>query len=106
MKFRFFVGVASVILFSSLAVPAQAVGGGGVGAERGKGGIKWVRIPGGTFRMGTDDKNRDFSNAKPVHQVTIQSFQMAASTPSCRRAGSGVSCARQPREAKRAEINV
>lgn len=38
----------------------------------GKAGIQWVRIPGGTFTMGSSD----YSDAQP-HQVTVKSFQMA-----------------------------
>jgi formylglycine-generating enzyme required for sulfatase activity len=38
-----------------------------------KAGIQWVRIPGGGFMMGTGD----LSETKPVHQVTVKSFQLA-----------------------------
>ncbi len=38
----------------------------------GKAGVQWVKIPGGTFTMGT----KDFANAQP-HRVTIKGFQMA-----------------------------
>ena len=44
----------------------------GGGVEHGKAGIEWVRIPGGSFMMGSSD----YSNAQP-HQVTVQAFQMA-----------------------------
>jgi len=39
----------------------------------GTGGVKWVRIPGGTFQMGSNDD----SVAKPVHSVTVPTFEMA-----------------------------
>ena len=39
----------------------------------GKAGIEWVRIPSGSFTMGTDD----WADTKPVHQVTVKSFQLA-----------------------------
>ncbi|MBI5242817.1 MAG: formylglycine-generating enzyme family protein [Elusimicrobia bacterium] len=37
------------------------------------GGIRWVRIPAGSFMMG----DREWSNSKPVHRVTVKSFQMS-----------------------------
>jgi formylglycine-generating enzyme required for sulfatase activity len=40
----------------------------------GKAGIRWVRIPGGAFMMGADDLGSD---ARPRHEVTIKTFQMA-----------------------------
>jgi formylglycine-generating enzyme required for sulfatase activity len=55
--------------------PAKAVVAGqmdAAGIVPGKAGIQWVRIPGGTFMMGS----ADFSNAQP-HRVTIKAFQMA-----------------------------
>lgn len=39
--------------------------------------IEWVTIPGGTFQMGTTDMGQEFLNAKPVHQVTVKTFQMS-----------------------------
>lgn len=36
-------------------------------------GIRWIRIPGGTFMMGS----RESSNEKPVHKVTVKAFQMS-----------------------------
>jgi formylglycine-generating enzyme required for sulfatase activity len=42
-------------------------------AAAGKAGIQWVRIPAGTFTMGSSDVGSD---AQP-HQVTVKSFQMA-----------------------------
>ena len=36
-------------------------------------GIKWVRIAGGTFLMGSDDGGSD---EKPVHSVTVPTFKM------------------------------
>ena len=38
-------------------------------------GIRWVRIPGGTFRMGSNRGTRD---EKPVHAVTVGTFEIAA----------------------------
>ncbi|MBU2572641.1 MAG: SUMF1/EgtB/PvdO family nonheme iron enzyme, partial [Elusimicrobia bacterium] len=41
--------------------------------RRGKAGIEWVTIPGGTFAMGADD----WSDTKPRHSVTVRTFQLA-----------------------------
>jgi len=38
-------------------------------------GIKWVRLPGGTFQMGS---NSGASDEKPVHTVTLSAFEIAA----------------------------
>jgi len=40
----------------------------------GKAGMEWVTIAGGTFMMGS---NRGDSDEKPVHRVTVSTFQMA-----------------------------
>ena len=40
----------------------------------GRAGIRWVRIPGGTFIMGADDLA---PSAQPRHRVTVKSFEMA-----------------------------
>ena len=40
----------------------------------GKVGVQWVTIPGGMFLMGSNDGGSD---EKPVHQVTVTSFQIA-----------------------------
>jgi formylglycine-generating enzyme required for sulfatase activity len=40
--------------------------------QNGKMGIQWVRIPGGTFTMGSND----YYDAQP-HRVTVKSFQLA-----------------------------
>ena len=50
---------------SSAAIPEQATAG--------KAGIEWVRIPGGSFMMGSDD----WPDAKPRHEVALKTFQMA-----------------------------
>jgi formylglycine-generating enzyme required for sulfatase activity len=39
----------------------------------GKAGIEWVRIPGGTFQMGSTNGDSD---EKPVHTVRISSFEL------------------------------
>ena len=39
-------------------------------------GIEWVRVAGGTFWMGSNDGDHD---EKPVHQVTLSSFELAKS---------------------------
>jgi len=41
--------------------------------ETSRGGISWVQIPGGSFMMGTDS----WSDAQPIHRVTIAPFAMA-----------------------------
>ena len=43
----------------------------------GKAGILWVRIPGGSFTMGSSDA--DLGSSRPTHHVTVKSFQMAKS---------------------------
>jgi len=37
------------------------------------GGVEWVRIPGGSFNMGSND---GYPNEKPVHRVTVPTFEM------------------------------
>lgn len=36
-------------------------------------GIEWVKIPGGSFMMGSNE----WDNTKPVHRVTVKSFEMS-----------------------------
>ena len=45
-----------------------------VRTTRGKAGIQWVRISGGTFMMGSDDIS---PSTQPRHKVTIRPFEMA-----------------------------
>jgi len=40
----------------------------------GRAGIRWVRIPGGTFMMGADDLG---PSSQPRHKVKVRSFEMA-----------------------------
>jgi len=40
-------------------------------------GMTFVTIPGGTFRMGDIQNYNVFSLEKPVHDVTISSFEMS-----------------------------
>jgi len=42
----------------------------------GKAGVAWVSIPGGTFEMGSTSGDED---GKPVHRVTLSSFELAKS---------------------------
>jgi len=42
----------------------------------GKAGIKWVKIPGRTFMMGSDNSDA-YKDEKPVHRVRVSGFQMA-----------------------------
>ncbi|MFI5346449.1 MAG: formylglycine-generating enzyme family protein [Elusimicrobiota bacterium] len=44
-------------------------------SSAGKAAIQWVKIPGGTFAMGSADS--DLTSSHPTHQVTVKSFQMA-----------------------------
>jgi formylglycine-generating enzyme required for sulfatase activity len=39
--------------------------------------VEWITIPGGKFMMGTDSGEKGLENAKPVHEVTIKSFDMS-----------------------------
>ena len=57
-----------------LALGLMLLAGTGYAATA-KGGIDWVKIPGGRFMMGSADP--DLPRAKPVHQVTVKAFQMA-----------------------------
>ena len=41
--------------------------------RRGKAGIEWVTIPGGSFMMGSDESEDE----KPRHSVTVRTFQLA-----------------------------
>lgn len=43
-------------------------------AADGKAGTKWMRIPGGSFQMGSSGGAND---EKPVHQVSVQTFEIA-----------------------------
>jgi formylglycine-generating enzyme required for sulfatase activity len=52
-------------------------GGGAAGAaSAGTAGIEWVRIPGGSFRMGSGDGDSD---ERPVHTVSVAGFEMSRS---------------------------
>ncbi|HAH05762.1 MAG TPA: hypothetical protein DCM05_04420 [Elusimicrobia bacterium] len=44
------------------------------GIVRGKAGIEWVSIPGGSFMMGSENGRPD---EKPVHRVSVKGFYMA-----------------------------
>ena len=39
--------------------------------------VEWVSIPGGKFTMGTDDLGDLFTDAKPIHEVSIMTFKMS-----------------------------
>jgi formylglycine-generating enzyme required for sulfatase activity len=39
--------------------------------------IKWITIPGGKFAMGTDEDIKGFEDAKPIHEVSIKTFDMS-----------------------------
>ena len=53
---------------------AAAAGGGGSAA--GKAGLVWVKIPGGSFQMGS---NAGYADEKPVHRVTLDGFELTKS---------------------------
>ena len=36
--------------------------------------VEWVTITGGKFTMGTDSDEKGFENAKPSHEVAIETF--------------------------------
>ena len=48
----------------------------GGGGSAGKAGVTWVRIAGGSFRMGSADGDDD---EKPPHRVTVATFEIAKS---------------------------
>ena len=54
---------------------ARDTSGAASGGVAGAGGVRWVRIPGGTFQMGSNDGDND---EKPVHSVTVSTFDIAA----------------------------
>jgi formylglycine-generating enzyme required for sulfatase activity len=39
--------------------------------------LKWISINGGKFAMGTVSGEKDFENAKPVHEVDVKNFEMS-----------------------------
>ncbi len=39
-------------------------------------GVEWVRIPGGSFNMGSEDED-SWDSEQPVHRVTVPTFEMA-----------------------------
>ncbi len=59
------VGVSS----GSASRPARAAGG--------KAGIEWVRIPGGSFMMGSANPAEGRGDEGPAHRVSVRSFQLA-----------------------------
>ncbi|MBI5245276.1 MAG: SUMF1/EgtB/PvdO family nonheme iron enzyme [Elusimicrobia bacterium] len=67
-------GRAEIQLLSEAgeAVRASEPAAEGAKSSQGKAGIVWVRIPGGSFRMGTGNGDEG-----PAHQVAVKPFQMA-----------------------------
>lgn len=59
------------------AVPTGYVVGDDPPAGKPSQAVEWVSIPGGKFTMGTDDGAALFSNAKPIREVTIKTFEMS-----------------------------
>jgi|GEM_PF-1827366 len=60
------------LLTENIEVPAVSKGYVG-GADP----IEWVSISGGKFMMGTDDFAGGFQNARPVHEVAVNTFEMS-----------------------------
>ena len=58
------------------SVVAKLGAGGGGGAAAGKAGLVWVKIPGGSFQMGSNEGDAD---EKPVHRVTLDGFELTRS---------------------------
>jgi formylglycine-generating enzyme required for sulfatase activity len=52
----------------------QGGGDGGSAGGKGKAGIEWIRIRGGSFMMGSEDGSR---NEQPVHRVVVKDFYMS-----------------------------
>ena len=63
--------VATKVALTTSAAQASDKAPGAASSARA--GIKWVRIPGGSFMMGDDV----WGDSKPRHQVAVKSFQMA-----------------------------
>ena len=58
------------------AVQSRTSGSSSGGSSPGKAGLVWVRIPGGSFRMGSESGDSD---EKPVHTVRVSSFELLKS---------------------------
>ena len=54
---------------------AAALEGRTCGGGTGKGGVEWVRVPGGSFRMGSTENDDE----QPVHAVRVKTFELAKS---------------------------
>ena len=73
------------------ATLGAASGGVGGAVSAGKQGIAWVRLPGGTFSMGSNDGEAD---EKPVHRVTVSGFELAKTEVTVRQYSSCVAAGR------------
>jgi formylglycine-generating enzyme required for sulfatase activity len=63
-----------VRLSAALLLSAWALGACGSRSSSGKGGVQWVKIPGGILTMGTTDADLVWS--RPAHRVTVKPFEM------------------------------
>ena len=62
------------VKLEQVRAPVAETAGAGGSITTGRAGMEWVTIAGGTFMMGS---NRGDSDEKPVHRVTVSTFQMA-----------------------------
>ena len=77
-KAPLFPGLAFGVVFVVLSIAMALSSGKSVDGRKthGEAGIEWVSIPGGTFPMGSTSGSSD---EKPVHEVTLSSFELAKS---------------------------
>jgi len=71
--FRLLLAVASALMFAGCHSNCAAEEGSSTNVDNF--GLTWVRIPGGTFQMGS---NHGADDEKPVHSVTLSTFEMTA----------------------------
>jgi formylglycine-generating enzyme required for sulfatase activity len=63
-----------LMLWTAGSAWAQTGPTGATPVREGKAGIRWVRIPGGAFTMGSADA--DLAKSRPTHRVALKSFSM------------------------------
>ncbi|HEX4047595.1 MAG TPA: SUMF1/EgtB/PvdO family nonheme iron enzyme [Elusimicrobiota bacterium] len=69
---RFF-PLFSVLVFAPLAMRASAGEQGAKAKSGADAAVNWVKLPSGTFQMGSDQ----WSETRPVHEVSIKSFELS-----------------------------
>jgi formylglycine-generating enzyme required for sulfatase activity len=72
---RAWTGASPLVPEEWVSVPEEWVSVPEEWVSQNKAGVKWVRIPAGTFQMGSDNGG---NNEKPVHTVKVAAFEMSA----------------------------